>query len=67
MFYLFSTTLNNKYPVFGTYVCGSEFSGIYTRLGSEITDMCCMYMPTYIENSWFMEGQMHNEKKKDCK
>lgn len=49
--YIFSTTLNNKYPVFGTYVCGSEFSGIYTRLGSEITDMCCMYMPTYIENS----------------
>ena len=48
--YIFSQTLNNKYPVFGTYICGNEFSGLYTRLGSEITDMSCMYIPTYIEN-----------------
>lgn len=49
--YIFSITLNNKYPVFGTYVCGNEFSGMYTRLGSEITDMSCMYIPTYVENN----------------
>ena len=49
--YIFSQTLSNKYPVFGTYVCGTEFSGVYTRLGSEITDMSCMYTPTYIENN----------------
>jgi glutathionylspermidine synthase len=48
--YIFSQMLNNKYPVFGTYVCGSEFSGIYTRVGSEITDMDCMYTPTFIED-----------------
>ncbi|MDP4143411.1 MAG: glutathionylspermidine synthase family protein [Bacillota bacterium] len=47
--YIYSTTINNKYPVFGTYVCGTEFSGLYTRLGKEITDMACMYTPTFIE------------------
>ena len=49
--YIFSQTINNMYPVFGTYVCGTEYSGLYTRLGSEITDMSCMYTPTYIENN----------------
>lgn len=48
--YVFSQTLNNKYPVFGTYVCGEEFAGLYTRVGSEITDICCMYSPTFIED-----------------
>lgn len=49
--YIFSQTVQNKYPVLGTYVCGSEFSGLYTRLGNEITDMSCMYTPIFIENS----------------
>ncbi|MDS0528071.1 glutathionylspermidine synthase family protein [Clostridium sp. SHJSY1] len=48
--YIFSQTLNNKYPVFGAYVCGNEFSGLYTRVGSEITDICCMYVPTFVED-----------------
>lgn len=48
--YIFSQTLNNKYPIFGAYVCGEEFAGLYTRLGLEITGMECMYTPTFIES-----------------
>ncbi|WP_143318265.1 glutathionylspermidine synthase family protein [Clostridium sp. HBUAS56017] len=47
--YIFSETSDNRYPVFGTYLCGTEFAGIYTRVGTEITDVNCMYTPTYVE------------------
>lgn len=37
------------YPIFGTYITGTEFAGIYTRLGKFVTENLCVYAPTFIE------------------
>lgn len=37
----------NLYPVVGAYITGTEFAGVYTRLGSQITNIICMYAPMY--------------------
>lgn len=36
------------FPVIGTYITGSEFAGIYTRIGNIVTDKEAVYIPTYI-------------------
>lgn len=42
-------TRDTLYPVFGTYVTGTEFAGMYTRLGKFITENICVYAPVFIE------------------
>jgi glutathionylspermidine synthase len=37
------------YPIFGAYVTGTEFAGIYTRLGKFVTQNLCVYTPAFIE------------------
>ncbi|WP_160674573.1 glutathionylspermidine synthase family protein [Clostridium sp. C8-1-8] len=41
------TWSENLYPIIGTYIVGDSFAGIYTRVGSKITDSICMYSPLY--------------------
>lgn len=36
------------YPILGTYVAGTKFAGIYTRLGRFITENLCIYAPVRI-------------------
>jgi glutathionylspermidine synthase len=38
------------YPIFGAYVTGTRFAGIYTRLGKFITGNLCVYTPTFIKD-----------------
>lgn len=49
------TTANSSkeivYPVIGTYIVGEQFGGIYTRVGSSVTNKWAVFLPTYIENS----------------
>lgn len=44
-----SKTQDLLYPIFGAYVTGTEFAGIYTRLGKFITENICIYAPVFIE------------------
>jgi glutathionylspermidine synthase len=44
------STRETLYPIIGTYITGTEFAGIYTRLGKFITDSACVYAPVFIEN-----------------
>ena len=37
------------YPILGTYITGTEFAGIYTRLGKFVTGFFCIYAPTFIK------------------
>lgn len=41
-------TKDSLYPIIGTYVTGTEFAGIYTRLGKFVTDNICVYVPMFI-------------------
>lgn len=43
------TWKENLYPVFGVYITNDTFAGIFTRLGSLITNNICMYCPTFIK------------------
>ncbi|MDF2985095.1 MAG: hypothetical protein K0R50_605 [Eubacterium sp.] len=38
------------YPVIGAYIIGDKFGGIYTRMGSSVTNRWAVYLPSYIEN-----------------
>jgi glutathionylspermidine synthase len=42
------SSIDNLYPIIGTYVTGTEFAGIYTRLGKFVTDNICIYAPVFI-------------------
>ncbi|MDD7794798.1 glutathionylspermidine synthase family protein [Clostridium sp. 'White wine YQ'] len=42
---LTKTCGDKKYVIFGTYVTGSNFAGVYTRLGEEVTTKECSYIP----------------------
>ncbi|MFL0266632.1 glutathionylspermidine synthase family protein [Candidatus Clostridium radicumherbarum] len=44
-----SKTQDLLYPIFGAYVTGTEFAGIYTRLGKFVTENICIYTPVFIE------------------
>jgi glutathionylspermidine synthase len=44
-----SKTQDLLYPIFGAYVTGTEFAGIYTRLGKFITENICIYTPVFIK------------------
>lgn len=37
------------YPILGTYITGTEFAGIYTRLGKFVTENLCIYAPTFVK------------------
>ncbi|ADL53050.1 glutathionylspermidine synthase family protein [Clostridium cellulovorans] len=39
----------NLYPVFGVYITDCEYAGIFTRIGSLITNNICMYYPVYVK------------------
>lgn len=45
-----TTSKEIVYPIIGTYVIGEQFGGIYTRVGSSITNKWAVFLPTYIES-----------------
>ena len=38
------------FPIIGAYITGSEFAGIYTRMGNIITDKNAVYISSFINN-----------------
>ncbi|MDT8718872.1 glutathionylspermidine synthase family protein [Clostridium sp. 19966] len=37
------------YPIFGAFIVGDEYAGIYTRVGTQVTDRFAHYFPIYVK------------------